>query len=125
MDTGPGLVRVNARVLDDPLSLTIVKRELEERLAQIPDHWDPHVKLEYLKVSIRSVISENVGKNRKVLRDEILDLENTPNEMCLLRCKANSIQETEIKNTKLELIENAICRTNNDLKVLREKQSSD
>ena len=62
MDTGPGLVRVNASVLDDPLSLTIVKTELEERLAQVPDHWDPHVKLEYLKVSTRSVISEKIEK---------------------------------------------------------------
>ena len=26
-------------------------------LAQIPDHWDPHDRLEYMKVSIRSVIA--------------------------------------------------------------------
>ena len=104
-------------------TLLIVKRDLEGLIAQIPDYWDAHEKLEFIKVSIRSVISDKVGRNRKILNNEILDLESTLNEMCELRTKASSI--IGINERKLDLIEGAIGRTDNDLRILREKQSSE
>ena len=53
-------------------------------MKHIPDSWDPHSKLEYLKVVIRAVISVLVGKPRRYLREEIADIEDELNSMRLL-----------------------------------------
>jgi hypothetical protein len=37
----------------------------------MPDDWNPHLKLEYMKVAIRSIIGNLVGQNRNLLRGEI------------------------------------------------------
>ena len=85
---GPGLTKVNGMVLDNPVTLIIAKREILEMLNQIPSDWDPHKKLEYMKVAIRTVISGLVGKNRKELRKEIEELEEALNEMHELKVRA-------------------------------------
>ena len=59
---GPGLAKVNGSVLDDPLKLTSAKREIKEMLSQIPSDWNPHMKLEYLKVAIRFVLAGLIGR---------------------------------------------------------------
>jgi hypothetical protein len=51
-EMGPGLIRVNSLVLDDPISLAYVKSELLNAIATIPFNWDPHMKLEFIKMSI-------------------------------------------------------------------------
>ena len=45
------------------------------------DGRDPHMKLQFSKVVIRSVIAELVGRSRKDLKEEILDLESQLNDM--------------------------------------------
>ena len=49
---GSGLARINADVLNDPHKLSVAKDEIKEMLSQIPEDWDPHKRLEYLKVVI-------------------------------------------------------------------------
>ena len=44
---GPGLTKVNARILDDSVSLHKVKNELLEMLAQAPNKWNALERLEY------------------------------------------------------------------------------
>jgi exonuclease III len=122
---GPGLTRINSIILEDPVILERVRRELKEMLNQIPQNWNPHDKLEFMKVAIRSVISANVGFNRKELNNEIKDLEKVLNEMCELKSKACSLDNEEEKLLKIELIDGAINRTNSDLKLLREKRSAE
>ena len=39
---GPGLIKVNALILDDPVSLARAKLELSEMLKQIPENWNPY-----------------------------------------------------------------------------------
>ena len=84
VDIKMGLTRINSNVLEDPQTLGKVKRELAELLSQIPDNWDAQRRLEYMKMAIRTVISENVGRNRKEQINDITDLEFTLNEMCSL-----------------------------------------
>ena len=84
VDIKMGLTRINSNVLEDPQTLGKVKRELAELLSQIPDNWDAQRRLEYMKMAIRTVISENVGRNRKEQINDITDLELTLNEMCSL-----------------------------------------
>jgi hypothetical protein len=62
---GPGLTRINVDVLNDAHKLSIVKEEIKEMLQQIPEYWDPHKRLEYLKVVIRSVLANLVGHSKK------------------------------------------------------------
>jgi len=83
---GPGLVRINADLLDDSGSLDVVKAELDELINQIPAHWDPHKKLDFVKMSIRSVITTVTGKQKrnenfeKQALDEQLNLLKTTKE---------------------------------------------
>ena len=69
-------------------NLIIVKRELTDMLSQIPNDWDSHKRLEFVKVAIRSIIAGLVGRNRKELKYEIDELESTPNEMHCLKSTA-------------------------------------
>ena len=75
---GPGLTKVNSAVLDDPINLAKGKSGLNEMLSQMPNEWNPHMKLEFVKVSIRSTITNLVGRIRKELRNDIMEHENTP-----------------------------------------------
>ena len=82
-------------------------------ISQIPADWNPHMKLEFIKVSIRSVTANLVGRNRKELKIEIDVLENTLNEMHSIKIKACKIFDSgadtyEMRN-KIVLIDNAIC----------------
>ena len=78
---GPGLTRINSAILDNPTNLAKIKQDLMELLDQIPVCWDPHKKLEFMKVSIRTAISGCVGRDRKELKVEIEELEENMREM--------------------------------------------
>jgi hypothetical protein len=64
---GPGMTRINIKMLDDPKIASKIGVEIVQMLQQAGEQWNPHMKLEYLKVAIRTVFSkgfrkENVGK---------------------------------------------------------------
>jgi len=63
---GPGLLRLNAEILDNDATLEQVKIELTNHIDQIPDHWNPHVKLDFVKMSIRGIMSLISGKQKKI-----------------------------------------------------------
>jgi dihydropteroate synthase len=84
---GLGLTRINAAVLNDTYKLSVAKEEIKEMLAQIPNDWDPHKILEYLKVVIRSVLGGLVGCSRKELKQEI-EPEESLNDMHNLKVKS-------------------------------------
>ena len=122
---GPGLTRVNSSVLDDPNRLSVAKEEIKEMLGQMPDDWDPHKRLEYLKVVIRSVLASLVGRSRKELKQEISELEVSLNDMHTLKVKACALMDIPEKIRKSSLIDKAISRLDGDLRILRLKQSSE
>lgn len=62
---GPGLYRVNIDVLDNVASLATIEKELKAQIEQMPDHWNPHFKLDFVKSAVRSIISLEAGKLRK------------------------------------------------------------
>ena len=108
---GLGLTRINSNVLEDPQTLGKVKRELAELWSQIPDNWDAQRRLEYIKMAIRTVISENVGRNRKEKINDITDLELTLNEMCNLKsqaCALGDLGELSWDSVRVQLIEQAM-----------------
>ena len=81
--------------------------------------------LEFMKVTIRSALAGLVGSNRKLLRDEIVELENLLNEMQALRVKAVAVETRNDRINKVDIIDNAIIRTKNDLAIMRETQSKE
>ena len=57
-------------------------------LAQIPPDWDPHQRLEYLKMSIWTSIADAVRRVRGELRKSIVEREESLNDMHKLKSSA-------------------------------------
>ena len=75
-------------MLNNPVNLTAAKIGINKMLSQIPPKWDPHQRLEYLKMTIRSVIAGLVNRSRNELREQISELEQNLNNMLALEIKA-------------------------------------
>jgi exonuclease III len=95
---GRGLFRLNASILENHHSLDEVRAELSFQLSLIPTHWDPHKKLDYVKMSIRSVIGLVSGKQAK---NENTENEALTNQLNLLR---KSKEEILISGNNPQLI---------------------
>jgi exonuclease III len=64
LQKGPGIVKVNTKILDDQKVVLEVAREIEQLMSQVDESWNPHSKLEFLKVGIRTVISTKTSEVR-------------------------------------------------------------
>jgi hypothetical protein len=58
---GPGIAKVNTKILSDPETTLQIGNEIGEMLNQTDENWNPHVKLEFLKVVIRTVFASKVS----------------------------------------------------------------
>ena len=47
---GPGIVKGNTKILDDPVVVLQIGKEIEEMMSQTDDSWNPHARLEWLIV---------------------------------------------------------------------------
>ncbi len=97
---GPGIVKVNPDILDDLLKREQIRDELVFLINQIPDHWNGHLKLEYLKMTLRSTISKYNGVKRAELVDEITSIELSLNDIETLRQK---VIQNKVKNSYITL----------------------
>jgi hypothetical protein len=120
---GPGIVKVNAQILNDPLCLKEIEYELTLMLNQIPDDWDDHQKLEYMKMSIRSVMSHQNGIRKVEINTRLTELEESLNSMEQLKIKASKESElSEQEMTRrISLVDNAIISIKSDLESVRSK----
>jgi exonuclease III len=84
---GPGIIKVNLSILDDPKIAIQIKNELNTFLEQVDNSWNPHTTLEFLKVAIRSVFSAKVSELRKHQYCEISETEEEINQLELLKIK--------------------------------------
>jgi len=73
--TGPGITKVNTNILKDPVWFKKVEEGIKFMLAQVPAEWNPHLRMEYVKVIIRSVFAEVAGefKKEKVKQDSMIE----------------------------------------------------
>jgi exonuclease III len=67
---GKGLYRVNTSPLDNVHSMTWIKNEVAHQLSEMPKIWDPHKKLDFMKVVIRSILSQAAAKENNKARVE-------------------------------------------------------
>ena len=122
---GPGGIRVNISILKDQGEVHKIRSQLEDMMSQIPSDWNPHMKLEFLKVSIRSILSERIAKIRSELREEITESEDALNRMVNLKIEQlqdQGITESD-RNRKLNATNDAILHLGDELTKLRKDLS--
>jgi len=56
---GPWIIKVNTTILDNPLVSKQIEEELLNMMTQADPNWNQQVKLEFLKVAIRSIFALN------------------------------------------------------------------
>ena len=72
---GPGIARLNTKLLENDNIKEEIIKEISELETQVDVSWNPHVKLEFMKMSVRSAFSNAASKINKTKRDEIEELE--------------------------------------------------
>jgi hypothetical protein len=78
-------------------------------MSQTDDSWNPHARLEFLKVAIQSIFSLKVSEIRKYVNEEIKETEDELNQIENLNLKVltkSSIDQEE-KGRRIETIEQA------------------
>jgi hypothetical protein len=125
-EKGPGIVKVNTAILEDPAVALQVGTEIEEMMSQTDESWNPHARLEFLKVTIRSVISAKVSELRKTANEEIKETEEELNQMEELKIKLllkPNITSEDMKK-RVHIIENSTNYLKSKLLKLRIKLSA-
>jgi exonuclease III len=78
---GPGIIKVNTKILEDSRVAIEVGNEIARMMSQAEPHWDPHTKLEFLKMVIRTTVAERVTEIRKGIKEEVKETEEELNMM--------------------------------------------
>jgi exonuclease III len=124
---GPGIARVNTKIIEDPKKSEEIANEIKEMMLQTDENWNPHLTLEFLKVAIRSVISNKVSENRKQVKSELEEMEDELNYMENMKINVLKNTETPNQTERLENINKAINTlkgsTLNLMKKLEDKTS--
>ena len=127
---GKGITRVNASLLKDSDTLENIKSKLLESINEMDSGWNPHMKLDFIKVKIRDYMLE-IGREK--MREEKSALFHTNKEINALQKRqeeiliqlqnATSAEDFErIKNTA-DNITSAIDITKAELEPLKKKEA--
>jgi hypothetical protein len=121
-EQGRGIVKINMKIIEDKVEYKRIESEISEQLSQIPEDWDPHQKLEFMKMTIRSIFSHRTGVIRKAIKDEITEVEESLNNIETSRLK---ITKNKVNSTcweeRLNTINKARLMKSNELELLRKK----
>jgi hypothetical protein len=86
---GPGIRKVNTRILEDNNVASQIGNEIEEMMKQADNNWNPHMTLEFMKVTIRSIFSTKVAEIRKKENNELQEKEEEMNQFENLKTKSS------------------------------------
>ena len=120
---GPGLIKVNTKILEDPETTKQIGRELEEMMNQSDPGWNPHKKLEFLKVCIRSVFALKVSENKFRLSKLISEKEDELNQLEALKVESLENRNKSMNRSNPEKLDTALDKMKNTLIQLRNKLS--
>ena len=93
---GTRIARLDPRLLLDPEGREILDASFRELIAQASPDWNPHVRLEYLKMCLRTAANEANGKLKARMRDTELDLNNDINKIVEELSEVNVAQDRKI-----------------------------
>jgi exonuclease III len=122
---GPGIVKVNTKILDDSKIIARMAEEIDRMMAQTDESWNPHTRLEFLKVSIRTIFSAKISEVRKGIRVELEETEAEINQLENLKIRVlsqNNSNKCE-QQLRCENVETASKNLTEKLNFLREKLS--
>jgi exonuclease III len=88
MNYGPGIVRVNASLFDNPEIKNKILNELNTVISEMPENWNPHQILDYYKYKLRIIMLREGRSNAK---SETSAYELSNSEVNLLKDKLNDI----------------------------------
>ncbi len=94
---GPGLVRCRVYLLDNPEHGKRFEQIMDELMSQANPEWNPHVHLEYLKMSIRSAIKE-VNCLAEYNRVNILNIKQDELEALKIKKQDNIVNKIPLDN---------------------------
>ena len=120
---GPGIVKVNVNILKDPFVSKQVGEEIEKMMNQASEEWNPHQRLEFLKVAIRTVFGEKTCQVRRELNEELKESEMSVHHMEELKIRIiqnKNISEI-IRKEKCDRIDKGILQQRSELDTLRKK----
>ncbi len=118
---GPGTVKVNTRILEDPKIREQIRSEINDMMSQTDNSWNPHTKLEFLKMTIRTVFSAKTSEIRRYINVDISELEDDQMEEFKVNIlELNSPNKAEI-TSKISKIDIAILNLEAKLSQQRNK----
>jgi hypothetical protein len=125
VNKGPGITKLNIKLLEDPKIAAQIGMEIEEMMTQTSETWNPHMKLEFLKVAIRTVISAKVSELRKAFKTDINETEEETNQIQLLKIRTLKLSEIteEERKQRLETIETTLTNLKDTISKHRQKLS--
>jgi len=133
MKQGPGIKRGNAELLDNQECLERVKKEIKLRTEDMMETWNPHQKLDYVKMVTRNImIEEGKVKARKdkstlhYVTEEINAL-NDKLDKLLIEASDNKNMDKNLFQGKLDAIDKikeAIEITNQELDSIKQKHAN-
>ncbi len=77
---GPGIKRCNSDLLNNELIHQEVKTELTNVLKNVPNHWNPHQRLDYMKMHTRNIMIR-IGKKKATEQRSALEHSNSELEL--------------------------------------------
>jgi exonuclease III len=122
---GPGLPKINIKILEDQSVTKQIGIEIEEMMKQTDENWNPHLKLEFLKMSIRSVFANKVMEVKKSKNEDIKNLEEEINQIEELKISITQSQANGLSNNfaNSAKVDNAISTLRCQLHKMRLKVS--
>ena len=118
---GPGIIKVNVTVLEDPVIAKEVEVEIKEMMSQSLTHWDPHTRLEFLKTVIRSVMATKSAEVKNELRETIKERSEALNYIEGLKVKLvkNEQIDTDRKAERQNILDSTLASLREQINKLR------
>jgi exonuclease III len=123
---GPGITKIDCNLMNDPIMTKELGTEMVLMMDQVSKEWNPHLILEFLKVTIRSTFALKAGEQRRTRTNEIGEKEEELNQVENLKIKLlkNININIENKQQRLSAIEEAITTLRTSLQNLRSSMSA-
>jgi len=125
---GKGIIKINMKLVESKMEFSRIEAEIRDKLTQVPQEWDPHMKLEFLKMTVRTVFSYRTGVIRKEITEEIGDLEKAMNNIEMIKVKFltnNRDPNAAGYENRLSSIDKARDKIKTELELLRKKNDKE
>jgi hypothetical protein len=122
-EKGREIVGLNSKLMENENTLVEIKQSIATLLSQIPESWNPHTKLEFMKVAVRSGFAEVAKKVNSNRKSEVEILEEKINS--LINIKLVDAENSNSDEERSNNIEAALLELKQELELERQKQDTE